>query len=255
MRFLMMGDVVGSPGRRAVQKLVPELRDELKLDLVIANAENVAHGSGMTPETVQDLLEAGVDVLTSGNHALAKREIIPYLDSEMPIIRPLNYPPGSPGRGYVFYRGVLIVNVIGRVFMQAVDDPFRAMDRLLDEVGSRAKTIIVDCHTEATSEANGMGWYLNGRVSAVLGTHTHIGTVDARILPKGTAYITDIGMVGPRDSVIGNDVGESIQRFLTPMHIRLNVASGPVLFHSVVVEVDDETGRATSIKRVDREVP
>jgi metallophosphoesterase (TIGR00282 family) len=255
MRFLMIGDTVGKPGRRAVQRLVPELRRQHDLDLVICNAENAAGGIGLTPETADDLLQAGVDVLTTGNHAWAKKEILPYLDSEMPIIRPVNYPPGVPGRGYVFHKDVLIVQVIGRVFMQNVDDPFRTIDRVLAEAGGRAKVIIVDCHAEATSEANAMGWYLDGRVSAVLGTHTHIGTIDAKVLPKGTAYVTDIGMVGPRDSVIGNSVPEVLERFLTQMHVPLNVASGPVEFHSVLVDVDEQTGRARSITRIDREVP
>ena len=254
MRILMMGDVVGKPGRRAVQKLLPELREEHRVDLAIANAENAAGGVGLTPETAQDLYQAGVDVLTTGNHAWAKKEIVPYLESEAPIIRPVNYPPGTPGRGYLIYEDVLIINVVGRVFMQAVDDPFRTVDRVLKDVGSNPRIVIVDCHAEATSEMGAMGWYLDGRVSAVLGTHTHVGTVDARVLPKGTAFVTDIGMVGPRDSIIGNGAEEVLERFMTQMHVRLTVATGPVTFSSVLVDVDDETGSARGIVRIDREV-
>ena len=254
MRILMMGDVVGKPGRRAVQKLLPELREEHRVDLAIANAENAAGGVGLTPETAQDLYQAGVDVITTGNHAWAKKEIFPYLDSEAPIIRPVNYPPGTPGRGYLIYEDVLIINVVGRVFMQSVDDPFRTVDRVLKDVGSNPRIVIVDCHAEATSEMGAMGWYLDGRVSAVLGTHTHVGTVDARVLPKGTAFVTDIGMVGPRDSIIGNGAEEVLERFMTQMHVRLTVATGVVTFSSVLVDVDDETGSARSIVRIDREV-
>lgn len=254
MRILMMGDVVGKPGRQAIQKLLPELRQEHQVDLAIANAENSAGGVGLTPDTAQELYRAGVDVLTTGNHAWAKKEIIPYLESEAPIIRPVNYPPGTPGRGYLIYEDVLIINVIGRVFMQSVDDPFRTVDRVLKEVGSDPRIVIVDCHAEATSEMGAMGWYLDGRVSAVLGTHTHIGTVDAKVLPKGTAFVTDIGMVGPRDSIIGNGVEEVLERFMTNMHVRLTVAVGAVTFSSVLVDVDDETGAARSIVRIDREV-
>ena len=254
MRILMMGDVVGKPGRRAVQKLLPELREEHRVDLAIANAENAAGGVGLTPETAQDLYQAGVDVLTTGNHAWAKKEIVPYLESEAPIIRPVNYPPGTPGRGYLIYEDVLIINVVGRVFMQAVDDPFRTVDRVLKDVGSNPRIVIVDCHAEATSEMGAMGWYLDGRVSAVLGTHTHVVTVDARVLPKGTAFVTAIGMVGPRDSIIGNGAEEVLERFMTQMHVRLTVATGVVTFSSVLVDVDDETGSARSIVRIDREV-
>lgn len=254
MKILMMGDVVGKPGRRAVQKFVPGLRREHQVDLVIANAENSAAGSGITPDTAHELFEAEVDVLTSGNHAWAKREIIPFMDGDMPLIRPLNYPPGTPGKGYLLRDGVLVINVIGRVFMADVDCPFRAMDAVLERTKGEAKIVIVDCHAEATSEHNAIGWYLDGRVSAVLGTHTHIPTCDHRILPKGTAFITDIGMCGPRDSIIGNDPKEVLERFLMATHPRLNVATGPVRFSSVLVDIDDGSGKARSITRIDREL-
>lgn len=254
MRILMAGDVVGKPGRRAVRALVPELRRDLDLDFVIVNGENAAGGLGLTPDTAQEMYEAGVDVITTGNHAWAKKEIVPYLEGDYPLIRPMNYPPRAPGKGYWLHDGVLVTQVIGRVFLANVDDPFRAIDGLLSEVGPDTKVIIVDCHTEATSEVGALGWYLDGRVSAVLGTHTHVGTIDAKVLPKGTAFVSDIGMVGPRDSVIGNAVGEVLERFLTQQHARLQVATGPAVFSSVLVDVDEDTGLARSIERVDREV-
>ena len=250
----MMGDVVGKPGRRAIKCLLPKLRQEHDVDMTIANGENIAGGVGLTPETVHELYEAGVDVITTGNHAWAKREIVPFLESEAPLIRPMNYPPGVPGKGYCVFNEVLVAQVAGRVFMTTVDDPFRAIDRFLEEFPNRPAIIIVDCHTEATSEIGAMGWYLDGRVSAVLGTHTHVGTADAKILPRGTAFISDIGMVGPRDSVIGNSVNEVMERFLTGLHVRLTVASGPVTFSSVLLDIDGETGKANSIQRIDREV-
>ena len=250
----MLGDVVGKPGRRAIAQLVPGLKSEYELDMVIANAENAAGGLGLTPETAQELYEAGVDVLTTGNHAWAKREIIPYLEGEAPIIRPVNYPHGVPGRGYIVHRDVLIVNLIGRVFMGTFDDPFPAIDRVIEQFRDRVRVIIVDFHGEATSEKGAMGWYLDGRVSAMVGTHTHVGTVDARVLPKGTAYVTDIGMVGPWNSIIGDTVEDVLHRFLTQMHNKLSVASGPARLHSVLIDIDDQSGKARSIQRIDRDV-
>jgi len=231
---------------------VPGLRLEFQLDLVIANAENAAGGKGITLSTADELLSAGVDVLTSGNHIWAQREIIPYLDGEMLILRPLNYSPYAPGHGYLFCKDVMVVNLAGRTFMGNADCPFRAMDHLLAEVQQRPKAVIVDFHAEATSEKNAMGRYLDGRVSAVVGTHTHVATADARILPRGTAYVTDIGMAGPSDSVIGDDPGEVIDRFLTAMPHRLSVGKGAPFLNSVFIEVDRSTGAALSIARVDR---
>jgi metallophosphoesterase (TIGR00282 family) len=254
MRVLMVGDVVGKPGRRAVQTVLPELRRQQDVDFVIANAENAAGGRGVTLETANDLLQAGVDVITTGNHVWDNREIISYLDGELPITRPLNYPPGVPGRGYIIKNGVMVINLMGRVFMGACDCPFQAVDRLLGERTDRAPVVIVDMHAEATSEKCAMGWHLNGRVSAVLGTHTHVGTVDAKVLPKGTAYVTDIGMVGPINSIIGDEVADVLYRFLTSMPNRLSVASGPVLFSSVLVEIDEKSGKALAITRMNREV-
>jgi 2',3'-cyclic-nucleotide 2'-phosphodiesterase len=257
----MVGDVIGRPGRKAVRSLMSGLQHELELDLVIANAENAAGGKGLTPATAKELLGAGVDVLTSGNHIWAQKEIIPYLDGELPILRPLNYSPYTPGHGYLVWskaqlskRQVLIVNLAGRTFMGDADCPFRAMDYLLEKLQDRPSVIVVDFHAEATSEKNAMGRYLDGRVSAVLGTHTHVGTVDARILPQGTAFITDVGMVGPTDSVIGNDTKSVIDRFLTAMPHRLSVGEGATHFNSVLIEIKQSTGRAVSIVRIDREV-
>jgi metallophosphoesterase (TIGR00282 family) len=252
MLILAIGDVIGKPGRQAIHDLVPDLRKEYGIDLVIANGENVAGGFGLTIATAQELLDDGVDVLTSGNHIWAQKEIIPYLDENVPILRPLNYPPGVPGRGYLRKNTALVVNLIGRTFMNNLDCPFRAMDALLSEVSSKTKVIIVDFHAEATSEKVALGRYLDGRVSAVLGTHTHVGTIDARILPGGTAYVTDIGMTGPDDSIIGDDADAVIQRFLTMLPHHLSVGKGRPVFTAVMVEVDEKSGKATSIERVTR---
>jgi len=252
--ILVIGDVVGRPGRRAVNTLLPRLRQQYGLDLVIANAENAAGGLGLTLATAKELLDAGVDVLTSGNHIWAQSEIIPYLDSEMPILRPLNYPPGVPGKGYLITGQTMVVNIIGRTFIGNFDCPFRAMDKLLAELEPRPSVIIVDFHAEATSEKMAMGRYLDGRVSAVLGTHTHVGTIDAQLLPQGTAYVTDIGMAGPIDSVIGDDAEAVLRRFLTMMPHRLSVGSGRTIFSAVVVGVDENSGKATSIDRIYQEV-
>ena len=249
----MIGDVIGKPGRQTVQKLLPGLRQQYKLDMVMANAENAAGGLGLTLATAEELLDAGVDVLTSGNHIWDRREIIPYLDEDMPILRPLNYPPGVPGRGYIATDKALVVNLIGRTFIGNFDCPFRAMDQLLSEFKDRHPVIIVDFHAEATSEKMAMGRYLDGRVSAVLGTHTHIGTIDAQLLHQGTAYVTDIGMTGPADSIIGDETESVLQRFLTMLPHRLSVGTGKTIFNAVLVSIDDESGKATSIDRIELE--
>lgn len=253
MLILMIGDVIGKPGRQTVQKLLPGLRQQYKLDMVMANAENAAGGLGLTLATAEELLDAGVDVLTSGNHIWDRREIIPYLNEDMPILRPLNYPPGVPGRGYIATDKALVVNLIGRTFIGNFDCPFRAMDQLLSEFKDRQPVIIVDFHAEATSEKMAMGRYLDGRVSAVLGTHTHIGTIDAQLLPQGTAYVTDIGMTGPADSIIGDETESVLRRFLTMLPHRLSVGTGRTIFNAVLVSIDDESGKATSIDRIDLE--
>jgi metallophosphoesterase (TIGR00282 family) len=251
----MLGDVIGRPGRRAVHTLVPELRHEYGIDLVIANGENAAGGLGLTRETAEELFESDIDVITSGNHIWDQREIIPALDSNQAILRPLNYPPGVPGHGYLIKEGTLVVNLVGRTFIGNFDCPFRAMDQLLEKLSdNKPPVIIVDFHAEATSEKVAMGWHVDGRVSAVLGTHTHVGTIDARLLPKGTAFITDVGMTGPRDSVIGDDIDSVLIRFLTQLPHRISVGKGRIILNSVLVEIDEATGRAKHINRIDREI-
>ena len=251
----MLGDVIGRPGRRAVHALLPGLRQEYGIELVIANGENAAGGLGLTRETAEELFKSGVDVITSGNHVWAQREIITALDSDLAILRPLNYPPGVPGHGYLIKGETLVVNLLGRTFIGNFDCPFRAMDQLLEELAdNKPPVIIVDFHAEATSEKVAMGWHLDGRVSAVLGTHTHVGTVDARLLPKGTASITDVGMIGPIDSVIGDDTDVVLKRFLTQLPHRISVGKGSVLLNSVLVEIEEATGRAKNISRIDREI-
>lgn len=250
----MVGDVIGRPGRRAARALLPGLRQEYAIDLIIANGENAAGGIGITTQTADELFESDVDVITSGNHIWAQREIIPTLDSSPAILRPLNYPQGVPGHGYFIKGEAMVVNLIGRTFIGNFDCPFRAIDQLLEDLAdNKPPVIIVDFHAEATSEKVAMGWYLDGRVSAVLGTHTHVGTVDARLLPKGTAHITDVGMTGPLDSVIGDDVNAVLTRFLTQLPYRISVGKGSVILNSVLVEIEETTGRAKHIKRIDRE--
>ena len=244
MRILMIGDVIGKAGRRALAALLPALRRDLKIDIAIANGENAAGGFGLTVQTAQEMLESGVDVITSGNHIWDKDEIIPYLEEESLVLRPLNYPPETPGRGYINLGNALVVNLIGRVFVGNFDCPFRAIDRLLEKLPQLPPVVIVDFHAEATSEKGAMGWYVDGRVSAVVGTHTHVATADARVLPNGTAFVSDVGMVGPINSIIGSEPEEVLDRFLTQTPRKLRVAKGPVRFNSVLIEVDDETGTA-----------
>jgi len=252
---LTIGDIIGGPGRRAVKDILPGLREQYGIDFVIANGENVAGGLGLTLKTADELFGAGVDVITSGNHIWAQKEIVPYLDSELPILRPLNYPPGVPGRGFLVFRNrVVVVNLIGRTFIGNFDCPFRAMDKLLTELNAKPAVIIIDFHAEATSEKMALGRYLDGRVSAVLGTHTHVGTIDAQLLPKGTAYVTDIGMTGPVNSVIGDDTETVLSRFLSMIPHRLAVGKGRVAFNAILVTLDEETGLATGIERICREV-
>ena len=256
MRILILGDVVGRPGRRAIRDLVPDLVKDEKIDLVIANAENSAGGMGVDVKSAEELFSAGVQILTSGNHIWKKKEIYPYLESHPYLIRPANYPNGAPGRGWVEWQSeqahrVLIVNLQGRVFMPGnIDDPFRCVDAILKGHGHRACIVIVDMHAEATSEKNAMGWFLDGRVSAVYGTHTHVQTADERILPKGTAYITDVGMCGPMDSVIGIERDLVIQGFLSQLPRQFDVAKENVALQGIVLEVDEDTGKALEIRRV-----
>jgi len=255
MRVLLVGDVVGKPGRRAVSRLLPQLRSELQIDLVVVNGENAAGGAGLTAEIAREIRDAGADVVSNGNHVWDQRQFKDEIGTLDFAIRPVNLPPSNPGRGWLIVKDVLVVNAIGRVFMAAADDPFRAVDALLDQLGEAApKVRILDWHAEATSEKLAMGWHLDGRCSAVLGTHTHVPTADARILPGGTALLCDTGMVGPRDSILGVRPDIILERFRTGMPVRFQVAEGNVVFNSALVDIDERTGRARSIERVDREV-
>jgi metallophosphoesterase (TIGR00282 family) len=253
MKILAIGDIIGKPGRRAVKEILPALKLGLGVDFVIANGENAAGGKGLTPDTADELFSYGIDVITSGNHIFAQSDIIPMLESPAPLLRPLNYPPGVPGKGFTVVKGVMVVSLMGRTFINTIDCPFRAMDAFLAGSDKKPAHIIVDFHAEATSEKQAMGWYLDGKVSAVVGTHTHVGTVDNRVLPNGTACVSDIGMVGPWQSIIGDDKDEVIKRFLTGLHDRLTVAKGSrITFNSVLITTDAH-GKAIAIERIDRE--
>lgn len=255
MRILFLGDVVGKPGRQAIRSLLPRLIHHEQLALVIANCENVAGGAGVDPQGAQELLHAGVDVLTSGNHVWRKKEVIEFVETDRRMVRPANFPPSVPGRGWTVSETadgtpVAVINLIGRVFMDSVDCPFQTVERLLPDVRARARVIIVDMHGEATSEKGAMGWFLNGKVSAVLGSHTHVQTADERVLPGGTAYVTDVGMCGPTESVIGVKKELVLRRFLTHMPVKFEVASGPVVVQGALVDIDPVSGRAQSIRRL-----
>lgn len=254
MKVLFIGDIVGKPGRRIVIEKLDAVVNELQPDLVIANCENAAGGFGITPALADRLFETGIHVLTSGNHIWDKKEIFPYLDSKPQILRPANYPHGAPGHG--IYTGTTasaepyaVINLQGRVYLPGTDCPFRKADRLLEELDPQIKVRVVDFHAEVTSEMMAMGWYLDGRVSAVLGTHTHVPTADERVLPEGAAYVTDVGMSGPYDSVIGMGKDASIQRFLEAIPTRFEPARGDVRLSAVFLEIDDQTGQARSIER------
>lgn len=260
MRILFIGDIFGRPGRTIVKERLPELVKEHAADLVIANGENAAAGFGITPPLAEELFEMGIDVLTTGNHIWDKREIVDYFqiadgNPHSParrLLRPANYPPGMPGSG--MYEGqknkvpYAVINLQGRIFMTSNDDPFRVADQLLKEI--KAKVVLVDIHAEATSEKISMGWYLDGRVTLVVGTHTHVPTADERVLPGGTAYITDVGMTGPYDSVIGVKKELVVAKFLNNMPTRFEAASGDVRLCAVVVDCDETSGRSRSIQRV-----
>ncbi|MDD2689212.1 MAG: TIGR00282 family metallophosphoesterase [Candidatus Omnitrophica bacterium] len=259
MNILFIGDIVGSPGREAIKILLPQLQKEYNLDFVIANAENAAGGSGITLKIAQELFDCGVNVLTSGDHIWKKREVFDFINQEENILRPLNFPNGAPGRGFGLFNlknglKIGVVNVNGRVFMEALECPFRTSLAAVETLSKETKVIIVDIHAEATSEKIALGWYLDGKVSAVLGTHTHIQTADEKILPAGSAYITDVGMTGPYDSVIGRRVEDVLMRFITAIPTRFEVAKENIQLHGVVLNVDENTGKASSITRIQKKL-
>ena len=251
---LCVGDVFGEPGRRAVQTLLPRLRKQYEVDLAVVNVENAAAGFGVTPLIARTFLDQGVDVMTSGNHIWDRKEVIGYIAKENLLLRPANYPPGTPGTGSVVVKAgphkVAVLNMMGRVFLPHLDCPFRKADEEIPRLRQDTPIIVVDMHTEATSEAQAMGWYLDGRVSAVVGTHRHVQTADERLLPQGTAFITDLGMTGPVDSVIGVEPELAISRFLTQMPNKFEPAKGPAALHGAVIRIDPDTGRALSIERL-----
>jgi metallophosphoesterase (TIGR00282 family) len=255
-RILFVADVFGRPGRKAVSELLPGLRAEHDVHLTIVNGENSAGGFGITAATVRELKAAGADVITTGNHVWDQKQFVDEIGTLDHVLRPYNFPPGAPGTGAVVVSAggedVLVMNLQGRIFLPDLDDPFRAADAIL-AAHPEQRIVFCDMHAEATSEKTAMGWHLDGRASAVVGTHTHIPTADARVLPGGTAYVTDVGMVGPRDSVIGVQKEAALRRFLTGMPHRFETAPGVVTFNSVVVTITRRTGRATSIQRIDRE--
>ena len=255
LKILFIGDIIGRPGRQLIRDLLPRLVDQHMIDLVIANGENAAAGFGLTPDVVSELFDLGVDVLTTGNHVWDKRDGLVCLDQEPALLRPANYPEGAPGRGVGVYEtaagiSVAVVNLEGRVFMNGLDCPFRKADAILDELGAEQRIVFVDFHAEATSEKGALGAYLDGRVSAVVGTHTHVQTADERVMPGGTAFISDVGMSGARDSVIGIRKELSVQRFLTQMPVRYEIAKKDPVLCGVVVSIDESTGRARQIERV-----
>ncbi|MFY9402920.1 MAG: TIGR00282 family metallophosphoesterase [Candidatus Omnitrophota bacterium] len=255
MKILFIGDIVGKPGREAVRILLPKLKSQHSLDFVIANAENASGGSGITQKVSEELFNYGVDVLTSGDHIWKKKETFELVNYEERILRPLNYPSGAPGNGKRIFKTkgqerIGVINVNGRVFMDALECPFKTSQAAYEELSKETNIIIVDIHAEATSEKVALGWYLNGKVSAVLGTHTHIQTADEKILSLGTGYITDVGMCGAYDSVIGRKVDNVLTRFLTSIPVRFEVAEENVQLHAVVLDIDSNSGKSRSIVRI-----
>ena len=263
MKILFIGDVVGRPGRATVKALLPLIIERYKTDFVIANGENAAGGFGITESAGRELFASGIDILTSGNHIWDKKQAIPYIVKENRLLRPLNFPPGDPGVGSIVARGaslpgtgpgdtspVAVINLQGRIFMPALDCPFRTALSEVERIREQTPVIILDFHAEATSEKIAMGYFLDGRASAVIGTHTHVQTADEKILPGGTAYITDVGMTGPADSVIGVKKEQIVDKFLTQMPTRFEIPAGPTIFSAVIVEINGKDGRASSIQRI-----
>lgn len=259
MNILFIGDIVGSPGRQGLEALLPGLIETHQPQFIVANAENAAGGFGVTPKVAEELFGLGINVLTSGNHIWAYKEIQEYMAVNPALLRPANYPSSTPGYGSVMIKSasgekIAVINIMGRTFMEPLECPFSAADLEIEKVSPETSIILVDIHAEATSEKQALGWYLDGRVSALLGTHTHVQTADERLLPQGTAYISDVGMTGAIDSVIGMRKEDALERFLTMMPKRFEVAKGPVQLNGVVVQVDPETGKAGQIIRISVDV-
>jgi len=259
MRILFIGDIVGEPGRRAVEELLPGIKKSSDVEFVIGNGENVAGGSGITPALADELFESGLDVMTSGDHIWKRKEIVDRIDSDRRILRPANYPSGTPGFGSTVVKSasgtdIGVINLQGRVFMQALECPFRVAKEEIEKLKNKTRIIIVDMHAEATSEKIAMGWYLDGLVSAIAGTHTHVQTADEKILPGGTAFIADVGMTGPFDGVIGRKKEQILIRFLTQMPTKFEMAEGDIQLHGVIFDIDEKTGRANSIKRIQKKL-
>ena len=254
MKLLITGDVCGRPGRAAFAKYTPQLKRQYGVDIVIVNGENSAGGKGVTRKSLDALYHGGADIVTTGNHVWDKKEVLDIIDSEPFLIRPANYPEGTPGKGWCIYpfkaKNIGVLNLSGRAFMPPMDCPFQRVEDILLEMQDQCDIIVLDIHAETTSEKMAMGWYLDGRVQAVVGTHTHIQTADARILPKGTAYITDLGMVGPWNSVLGVKTECILEKFTTCRPVRFDLADGPNVYSAVVVDIDDKTNKACSIERV-----
>ena len=260
MNILFIGDIVGESGREAVCGLCRMLCERHGISYVIANGENIAGGNGLTLQTARELLAGGVDVVTSGDHVWEQKDFVADIVREPRVLRPANYPTGTPGEGWIVWKReglppIAVLNLQGRVFMSALENPFTVADAVVQRLRKQTPIIIVDIHAEATSEKVAMGWYLDGRVSAVIGTHTHVATADTHVLPRGTAFVSDVGMVGPLNSIIGMEVEPIVERFLTQLPTRFSpVEKGPAIFNSVLIDIDETTGRARSIERVDREM-
>lgn len=260
MKVLFIGDIVGKVGRVATKALLPTIVNRYKIDLVIANGENAAGGFGLTENIVSEILSLGVHIITTGNHIWDKKEFITQISKEDRVLRPINYPPGVPGYGSILYslpngEKVAVINISGRVFMSNIDCPFRTGKEEVEKLSSSTKMIIVDFHAEATSEKIAFGYFVDGKVSAVIGTHTHVQTADEKILPGGTAYITDVGMTGPYNSVIGIEIEQIIQRFLTNIPMRFETAKGEGIFSAIVIEIDEKTGKSTAVQRLQLKYP
>lgn len=254
MRILFIGDVVGSPGRDMVKEYVPKLKTKYKPHFTIINGENAAHGKGLTEKIYHSLIQSGADAITMGNHTWDKKEIFDFIDDVPNLVRPANFPEGTPGKGITYVKAngkeLAVINLQGRTFLLPLDDPFLKADELIAEASKRTPYIFIDFHAEATSEKLALGWYTDGRASAVVGTHTHVQTADNRILPKGTAYITDVGMTGPYDGILGMDRETIIKRFKTNLPVRFTVAEGKTTLSGVVIDIDDQTKKAVKIERI-----